>query len=45
MKYLIRNQLRLLAFFFNFFGGERGGVGESGGRGVGEGVEGKGEER
>ena len=38
MKYLIKNQLRLLAFFFNFFfGGEgewgkgEGGVGEGGG--------------
>ena len=38
MKYLIKNQLRLLAFFLNFFfGGEgewgkgEGGVGEGGG--------------
>ena len=35
MKYLIRNQLRLLAFFKFFFGG--------GGGGSGEGVKGKGE--
>ena len=42
MKYLIRNQLRLLAFFLIFFWG---GGGEWGKRGGGEGVEGKGEGR
>ena len=50
MKYLIRNQLKLLAFFFYFFLGGEGAVGEggmgewgSGGRGRGSGGRGRGE--
>lgn len=31
MKYLIRNQLKLLAFFFFLFWGGEGAVGEGGG--------------
>ena len=43
MKYLIKNQLRLLAFFLNFFWGG-GGVGEGGGGSGGVGEWGKGME-